>query len=258
MISIAFFSDDPVGLSCAHLVAQALAHVDARVALVDARDGAPPPSGDAYAVTSAPLHTVGDEALRARFDVVVTVGEGGASAGRALRAARYDAARTGGTGPTPAWFLPLSDQSIFMTKARLASAHGPRLPFGTRALPVMLPRIGAGARSRLLAGRPDDAVLASGTLLAALVLAVGADPAAAGLDAAGLAVLMAGGDGPGRRLLAGHLVALADAYARLSGRGTDAAGPTDQARAIERRRPHDGRVDGHRAPRRRDGLRRSA
>ena len=260
---IAFFSDDGSGSLCGRMVAHALNRLDGPATLAT-RDGAwtPDPKGagptievvprtaglhaleaamcpSSHAagdfVMSMPLDEIGDEALRQRFDVAVAVGGEPAAAARALRAARYDTGDPGRTAPV--WFLALAGQSTLMTKARLAPSQGPRLPYGTRALPMMLPRIGPDAARRLLDDAPDDGILATATLLAALLLAVGANPSAQRLDAADLAVLMAARDMPQECALADRLVGLAVAYGRLAGEPVTVEACPAEARSRDRRRP---------------------
>ncbi|SFL36710.1 hypothetical protein [Methylobacterium pseudosasicola] len=265
MAKVGFFSDDETGELCARLTCLGLAGTAGSAILavpeaaVGPADAAPPrgvsvvglvPHADGRGlgrlvaetgrsgidvVAALPLDRLADGAVRCLFDVAVTVGGGQVQAARALRAARYEASPGPGRTPAvPAWFLAGSDQSILATKARLSSAHGPRLPFATRALPMVLPRGTRCGREGLLSWRPGDPVRATAALLAALALAVAADPAAARIEAADLAALMAAGTTPEDRRLAGRLVSLAEAYGRTAD-GPDEVGP-DRSRGASRDR----------------------
>jgi len=190
-------------------------------------------------VAALPLACLADEAVRSRFDAAITVGGGQVPAARAFRAARYDAAAasagSGGRTAVPAWFLAGTDQSILGTKARLSSAHGPRLPFATRVLPMALPRIARLGREDLLSWRHEDPVLATATLLAALALAVASDPSATRIEAADLAAMMAAGTTTAERWLAERLLSLAEAYGRAAGDSDEMHRESAVARSRERR-----------------------
>jgi len=265
MAKVGFFSDDDTGELCARLTCLGLAGTagGAILAVPDAAvgpaDAAPPrgvsvvglePHADGSGlgrlvseagrsgvdvVAAMPLDRLADGPVRNLFDVAITVGGGQVQAARALRAARYEASPgTGRTPAVPAWFLAGSDQSILATKARLSSIHGPRLPFATRALPMVLPRAARCSRDGLLSWQPGDPARATAALLAALALAAAADPAAARIEAADLAALMAAGTTPEDRRLAGRLLALAEAYGRTAD-DLDEAGP-DRSREASRDR----------------------
>lgn len=270
MARIAFFSDDDAGEHCARLTCSGLAQLDGRTVLVlpdhGAGIGVAPPEGTAVAdlagrtgafdveralqpalrcgadvVAALPLARLGDEAVRLQFDAAIAVGRDHVPAARALRAARYVAvdpriARDRGRNPVPAWFLAGADQPDLMTKARLSPVQGPRLPFATRSLPMALPRMSAAMLDDLRAWRPDDAVLGTGVLLAALALAVAFDPTATGIDAAVIAAMMAARELPAERRLAGRLVGLAEVYERLTDPDIRRSPDCSAARPRDRRR----------------------
>lgn len=250
MDRIAFYSDDDAGALCARLASLGLARLGPVTLaltprLAERAAGAGLPEGisivafaerangfdveialregsrsGADVVAALPLSRVDDTVLLSQFDVAITVGTSPAAAARAMRAARYDAgaggpARVGPRGRVPAWFLARSDQAILATKARLSAVDGPALPFATRTLPTLLPR------SRTVGGRdlpdtvPNRAVEGTAVLLAALSLAIAADPWARRIDAPALAGLMAARTLPTERALSDRLVGLANAYEML-------------------------------------------
>lgn len=270
MAKIAFFSDDDAGEHCARLTCLGLAQLDGQTVLVlpghVEGTGDAPPEGTAVAdlaeranafdveralqpalrcgadvVAALPLARLGDEAVRLQFDAAIAVGRDHVPAARALRAARYVAvdplgARDRGRDLVPAWFLAGADQPDLMTKARLSPVQGPPLPFATRSLPMALPRLSAAMLDDLRAWRTDDAVLGTGTLLAALALAVASDPTAPGIDAAGIAAMMAARELPAERRLAERLVGLAEVYGRLTDSDGRRTPERSAARSRERRR----------------------
>jgi hypothetical protein len=271
MARIAYFSDDEAGTHCARLTCLGLAQLGGATVLAlqepaPCAEGATPPDGvsvvtiedraNAYdverllheadrrgadVVAALPLAYARDRAVRHQFDAAIAVGREHVPAARALRAARHVAADPGEArdrahDPVPVWFLAGADQSILATKARLSSARGPLLPFAARSLPMALPRMSPRAVDDLLAWRPDDAVLGTATLLAALAIAVASDPAAAALDAAGIAAMMAARQLPAERRLAGRLVGLAEAYGRLAGDDGPGRPDTPASPSRDRRR----------------------
>jgi len=280
MDRIAFFSDDDAGALCAQLVALGLARLGlpltlalqprlAReaagvglpaeisvVALAERANGfdveqalreASRSGGDI--VAALPLSAAGDIALRRQFDAAITVGSSPAAAARAMRAARYDAgsdgsARAGSRARLPAWFLARSDQAVLATKARLSSVAGPALPFATRTLPAVLPRSLVASRGYFGDAMPD-VVGGTAVLLAALSLAVAADPWARQLDAAGLVGLMSARTLPAERALSDRLVGLANAYESLLGATGADWGADDLAASPSR--PRDRRAPAVRA-----------
>lgn len=281
MDRIAFFSDDDAGALCARLVSVGLARLGLPVTLAlqprlaQEAAGAGLPAGIsvvAFAerangfdveqalreasrcggdvVAALPLGRVDDNALRSQFDAAIAVGSSPAAAARAMRAARYDAgpdgsARAGSRGRVPAWFLARSDQAILATKARLSAIDGPALPFATRTLPAVLPRSLVAGRGCFGDPVPDGVVDGTAVLLAALSLAVAADPWAKRLDAASLAGLMSARTLPAERALSDRLVGLANAYESLL--GTVGADRDADDRAVSPSRSRDRRAPAARA-----------
>ncbi len=281
---IAFFSDDDAGALCGRMLCLGLSalHGDTTLALAGAAPaaggaGAPggtsvvalAPNANAFEVERAaraattlggdfvaalPLTSVRDRALRNQFDAVVTVGFQEASASRALRAARYLAAEDAGAfaAAPPAWVLAGPGQSELRTRAQLASAVGPRLPFATRALPMALPWLSPAERRRLAAWEADATVIRTGMLLAALALCVAADPGARRLEAADLATLMAARTLPAELALSDRLVGLANAYEELDA-AVEAMGWPRHAACAPGRRALPARVGATHARRSSDG-----
>ncbi|MEE7493299.1 hypothetical protein [Methylobacterium oryzae] len=281
MDRIAFFSDDGSAAVCARMVSDGLARLETPVTLAlqphlaqeAAGTGLPPGisivafagrsngfdveqalrtasrSGGTVAA-ALPLSRVDDNVVRGQFDAVITVGASPAAAARAMRAARYDAgsdgsARAGSHGRVPAWFLACSDQAILATKARLSAIDGPALPLATRTLPAVLPRALVAGRGYRDGQVPDGVAGGTAVLLAALSLAVAADPWVKRLDAAGLASLMSARTLPAERALSDRLVGLANAYESLL--GTAGADWSGDDLAVSPSRPRDRRAPAARA-----------
>ncbi|MGU3340781.1 hypothetical protein ACLBXJ_22425 [Methylobacterium mesophilicum] len=259
MAKIGFFGDDDAAGLCARMVSIGLAPLNDDTVLAlprgegeaeDRRPGAETEPGrvtvvrlDRYPdarevgdicaladrsgidlVAALPLDELRNGTLRNQFDAVITVGAGHVAGARALRAARYEVLATPpATGQTavPAWFLAGSDQSILTTKARMSSVNGPRLPFATRSLPMLLPRLNRHGLCGPVPWGADEPAMATATLLAALVLVVAADPTAARIEAADVAAMMAAGTASWDRRLAVRLRALARSYARTAGGNVD-------------------------------------
>lgn len=172
---------------------------------------------DTDCAVALPLSAIREKGICLQFDAVVTVGRDQPAAARALRAARYEAGPNGraGEGAPPPWFLVGANQSVLRTQANLSPVHGPALPFAVRSLPTMLPRLSATEEAALFEGRPDQEGLRSGILLAALVVALVADPHARRIDAGTIAELISARDLPGDRMTSDRLVGLANAFERL-------------------------------------------
>ena len=271
MPKIAFLADDETATLCARLTCVGLDQIQEKTILALPRRAVDPvrlpPAGgvsvvdlaegvNAYdvervllpatrsgdnVVAALPLDRARDDALRLQFDAVIAVGGAPAPAARALRAARYEAAAPGDArsesrDSIPVWFLAGSDQSVLMTKARLSDSARLRLPFATRTLPMLLPRLTPRDREDLEAWRPDDAALGTAVLLAALALAIASDPSATRVEAADLAAMMAAREHPAERTLAERLRGLADVYGRVAN-GDDKARPERPRDRSRGRRP---------------------
>lgn len=197
---------------------------------------------EGHLVAVLPLDALGAQ-QPAAFDVVLTAGRDHPASARALRAARYtiDEYRTpdevyGSTPPPPAWFVPCSHQAELWTKATLASTGAMKLPFATRAIPFMVPRLEPEGIMDLMRAEAAPSVLRAAVLLASVVSAIATDPHARGIDAAGVAAVMAGQVPEAGQGVVARLLALATEFERL-----DASAGRDRVRRpaplTDRRRP---------------------
>ncbi|GJE44925.1 hypothetical protein [Methylobacterium soli] len=189
-------------------------------AIERAVEGAADPEG--HLVVVLPLARLANCRVRRTLDTALTAGRDHPASARALRAARYEtnpstcmgAAEASDRLPPP-WFVPCSHQADLRTRATLASTGAVSLPFATRAIPFMVPRLGPNEVVTLAAPELPAATLQTGVLLASIVLAIAADPHAQRIDAAGLASLMATRDLEGERQVSDRLLALAAEFERL-------------------------------------------
>lgn len=200
---------------------------------------------DADRIVSLPLDALRDPAVRIQFDAVLAVGRDLPAAEKAFAAARYGTGETVVQDAPPAWFLACRGQHNLWTRANLRPVRGPRLPFATRVLPAAMPRFAGERAHALLEGRPDIDAVRDGILLAAVVVAVAADPHAGTVDAATVDHLMATRDLAGEREASDLLVALASEYdfledaaaGRVAERWATSVPSSERRITVARRRP---------------------
>jgi hypothetical protein len=275
---IGVFSDDAAGPATALLIAHGLAGAGAAVevaaepsALPLSRGGAKPRvshvdtigtgalldtmrAADGQGrdlILALPIDCLRDGQLRVALDAVVTVGRDHPASARAMGAARFDAWASGnpdvgdeGPRPAPPWFLPCSHQVHLWTQASLAASGPVPLPFATRLLPFMAPRLGQADIAVLAGEALPPAILRTAVLVASLVVAVAADPHARRIEAATLAALMAARELERERRISDRLLALSAEFERLE--GVDMPGRNTRAPSLPpaRRRPGASRTSG--------------
>lgn len=268
---IGVFSDDAAGPATALLIAHGLASAGAavevvgepgvlplsrrgagpRVSLVDTNDGGALPAAIRTAdeqgrdfVLALPIDRLRDGRVRVALDAVVTVGRDHPASARAMGAARFDAWASGNPDagdeaprPAPPWFLPCSHQVHLWTRASLAASGAVPLPFATRFLPFMAPRLGQADIPVLVGEALPPAMLRTAVLVASLAVAVAADPHARRIEAATLAALMAARELERERRISDRLLALSAEFERLE--GADLSGRSMRAPSLPpaRRRP---------------------
>lgn len=272
------FSDDIAGPAAAILIARGLATLGGPVRVVavlpssltgpqreglalagaEAVDEADWPTllaagmgGDGDVVIALPLARLSERPLRGALDAVLTIGRDHPASARALRAARFDVGRSAeggqGTGErhAPPWFMPCSHQVDLWTKATLAaSPASARLPFATRALPIMLPRFDLDAVTLLAADEPPISALRMAVLTASLAMAITADPHAQHLDAAAMTRLMMARDAESERLVSDRLLELSTVFEDLELPPEHPAEPRRTVLPSARRRLEPTRRDG--------------
>ncbi|WP_162559855.1 hypothetical protein [Methylobacterium radiodurans] len=195
-------------------------------------------------VLALPIDGLRDGQVRVALDAVVTVGRDHPASARAMSAARFDAWASdgpdaGGEAPRPAppWFLPCSHQVNLWTQASLAASGPVPLPFATRLLPFMAPRLGQADIPVLVGEALPPAILRTAVLVASLAIAVAADPHARRIEAATLAALMAARELERERRTSDRLLALSAEFERLEGAGMPGRSTRTPSLPPARRRP---------------------
>ena len=246
---IGMYSDDRAGLATALLIARGLATLGEPVRVL-AELPAELPSQTCENVSCSGVATTADEILvhagemssdpyshlivvlplaslaecksRSLLDAVLTAGRDHPASARAMRVARYETGLPtavevahGNLRTSPAWFVPCSHQVDLRTQATLASTGAVSLPFSTRTVPFMVPRLDMTDLADLVAPNVAATALQTAVLLASIVVAIGADPHARRIEAANLAALMVGRDTERERLISDRLRALAAEFERL-------------------------------------------